>query len=167
MRIVAGRHRGRKIITPDGMDIRPTSDRVREILFNVLEHRDWGKGGSPSSPAHKFSMHSAAPVPTGWKRLAGEPGRRHLWTTAIRRSIFAAATSQRLTNTKDQTFSETTASNRFVHRSPTISFFLTHPTKQPLPPQPCKASQSTAGWQKVRSVSWSPATTRKLIPRLI
>ena len=27
------------------MDIRPTSDRVRESLFNVLEHRDWGKGG--------------------------------------------------------------------------------------------------------------------------
>ena len=45
MRIVAGRHRGRNIIAPDGVDIRPTSDRVRESLFNVLEHRDWGKGG--------------------------------------------------------------------------------------------------------------------------
>lgn len=45
MRIVAGRHRGRPIAAPEGRDIRPTSDRVREALFNILEHRDWGPGG--------------------------------------------------------------------------------------------------------------------------
>lgn len=45
MRIVAGRHRGRPIAAPTGSDIRPTSDRVREAVFNILEHRDWGPGG--------------------------------------------------------------------------------------------------------------------------
>ena len=45
MRIVAGRHRGRLIEAPAGNDIRPTSDRVRESVFNILEHRDWGPGG--------------------------------------------------------------------------------------------------------------------------
>lgn len=45
MRIVAGRHRGRLIEAPEGNDIRPTSDRVRESVFNILEHRDWGTGG--------------------------------------------------------------------------------------------------------------------------
>ena len=45
MRIVAGRHKGRPISAPAGRDIRPTSDRVRESLFNILEHRDWGPGG--------------------------------------------------------------------------------------------------------------------------
>ena len=45
MRIVAGRHRGRPIAAPEGHDIRPTSDRVREAVFNILEHRDWGVGG--------------------------------------------------------------------------------------------------------------------------
>jgi len=45
MRIVAGRHRGRVINAPQGNDIRPTSDRVRESVFNILEHRDWGPGG--------------------------------------------------------------------------------------------------------------------------
>jgi 16S rRNA (guanine966-N2)-methyltransferase len=45
MRIVAGRHRGRPIAAPAGRDIRPTSDRVREAVFNILEHRDWGAGG--------------------------------------------------------------------------------------------------------------------------
>ena len=36
MRIIAGEARGRRLFTPDGMDTRPTSDRVRESLFNVI-----------------------------------------------------------------------------------------------------------------------------------
>jgi 16S rRNA (guanine966-N2)-methyltransferase len=38
MRIVAGKHRGRRIAAPPGCDVRPTSDRAREALFNILEH---------------------------------------------------------------------------------------------------------------------------------
>ena len=38
MRIVAGKHRGRPLAAPSGPDIRPTSDRAREGLFNILEH---------------------------------------------------------------------------------------------------------------------------------
>lgn len=38
MRIVAGRFRGRALATPDGDLVRPTSDRVRESLFNILAH---------------------------------------------------------------------------------------------------------------------------------
>ncbi len=42
MRIVAGRHKGRRLIAPAGRDTRPTSDRVREAVFNILEHGlDW------------------------------------------------------------------------------------------------------------------------------
>ncbi len=36
MRIVAGSCRGRKLTPIQGWDIRPTSDRVREALFNIL-----------------------------------------------------------------------------------------------------------------------------------
>src|SRR5262245_40756429 len=36
MRIVAGIARGRALKGPDGDEIRPTADRVRESLFNVL-----------------------------------------------------------------------------------------------------------------------------------
>ncbi len=39
MRIVAGKLRGRRILAPEGRDIRPTSDRVRESLFDILAHR--------------------------------------------------------------------------------------------------------------------------------
>ena len=38
MRIVAGRFRGARIEAPKGLATRPTSDRMRQALFNVLEH---------------------------------------------------------------------------------------------------------------------------------
>lgn len=38
MRIVAGRFRGRAIESPGHEGLRPTSDRVREAVFNILGH---------------------------------------------------------------------------------------------------------------------------------
>ena len=38
MRIIAGEFRGRRLRTPQGRAIRPTSDRAREALFGILEH---------------------------------------------------------------------------------------------------------------------------------
>jgi len=43
MRIVGGTLSGRKIEPPLSLVTRPMMDRVREALFNVLAHRDWGK----------------------------------------------------------------------------------------------------------------------------
>jgi 16S rRNA (guanine966-N2)-methyltransferase len=36
VRVVAGRHGGRRLVAPPGDATRPTSDRVREALFSVL-----------------------------------------------------------------------------------------------------------------------------------
>ena len=44
MRIVAGNHRGRVIVAPKGHSTRPTADRTRQALFNVLEHAAWSPG---------------------------------------------------------------------------------------------------------------------------
>ena len=44
MRIVAGRHRGARLRAPAGRDIRPTADRTREALFNLLAN---GRHGRP------------------------------------------------------------------------------------------------------------------------
>lgn len=38
MRIVGGRLRSRPIAGPKGMGLRPTADRLREALFNILTH---------------------------------------------------------------------------------------------------------------------------------
>ncbi len=43
MRIVAGKLKGRAIVAPEGMGTRPTSDRARQAIFNVLEHAAWAE----------------------------------------------------------------------------------------------------------------------------
>lgn len=45
MRIVAGKHKGRTLSAPAGREVRPTGDRVRESLFNLLAHGDYGGDG--------------------------------------------------------------------------------------------------------------------------
>lgn len=44
MRIVGGALRGRPLAAPTGKSVRPTTDRVREALFNILTHADWAEG---------------------------------------------------------------------------------------------------------------------------
>ncbi|MEQ8371389.1 MAG: 16S rRNA (guanine(966)-N(2))-methyltransferase RsmD, partial [Alphaproteobacteria bacterium] len=38
MRITAGRHKGRRLAVPPGLTVRPTADRARQALFNMLAH---------------------------------------------------------------------------------------------------------------------------------
>ncbi len=45
MRIVAGSLKGRRLAAPEGRDIRPTADRTRQALFDVLEHGHLIEGG--------------------------------------------------------------------------------------------------------------------------
>ncbi len=42
MRIIAGKYRGRKLKSPPSLQTRPTSDRLRETLFNILAPRNKG-----------------------------------------------------------------------------------------------------------------------------
>ncbi len=50
MRIVGGKHRGRRIEAPPGQDVRPTSDRAREALFNILIHGHLSADGTSPLP---------------------------------------------------------------------------------------------------------------------
>jgi 16S rRNA (guanine966-N2)-methyltransferase len=43
MRVIAGRLKGRAILAPASRAIRPTSDRLRESVFDILEHRFPGR----------------------------------------------------------------------------------------------------------------------------
>jgi 16S rRNA (guanine966-N2)-methyltransferase len=45
IRIVGGRWRGRKLAAPDDLAIRPTGERQRESLFNILAHGRYAPGG--------------------------------------------------------------------------------------------------------------------------
>jgi 16S rRNA (guanine966-N2)-methyltransferase len=48
VRIIAGEFKGRRLRSPAGQAIRPTSDRAREALFNILEH------GAPAVRGARF-----------------------------------------------------------------------------------------------------------------
>ncbi|HWA29642.1 MAG TPA: 16S rRNA (guanine(966)-N(2))-methyltransferase RsmD [Rhizomicrobium sp.] len=44
MRVTGGTLRGRTLVAPDDMRVRPTSDRARQAIFNILQHNDFGVG---------------------------------------------------------------------------------------------------------------------------
>ena len=44
MRIVSGDFRGKPLVAPKGDATRPTSDRARQAIFNILEHAPWSDG---------------------------------------------------------------------------------------------------------------------------
>ncbi|MGZ5986615.1 MAG: 16S rRNA (guanine(966)-N(2))-methyltransferase RsmD [Caulobacteraceae bacterium] len=44
LRIVSGRFRGKTLAAPPGEATRPTSDRARQAIFNILEHAAWSSG---------------------------------------------------------------------------------------------------------------------------
>lgn len=41
MRIISGDAKGRKLFAPTGDETRPTADRIRESLFNIIGSRIW------------------------------------------------------------------------------------------------------------------------------
>ena len=44
MRIVSGRWKGKALVAPAGEATRPTSDRARQAVFNIIEHAPWSRG---------------------------------------------------------------------------------------------------------------------------
>ena len=43
MRVITGTARGRRLKTPEGMDIRPTTDNVKESVFNIIQFDSDGR----------------------------------------------------------------------------------------------------------------------------
>lgn len=39
MRIISGKHKGRRLIAPNNLPVRPTKDMAKEALFNILNNR--------------------------------------------------------------------------------------------------------------------------------
>lgn len=36
MRVIAGKYRGKKLVSPEGNAVRPTTDRIKETVFNII-----------------------------------------------------------------------------------------------------------------------------------
>lgn len=84
MRIIGGQWRGRRLFAPEGMDTRPTSDRVREALFNIIRNevfdaRIWDVfAGSGALSLEALSRGAAFSVLTDASRKA---------TAAVKRNV--------------------------------------------------------------------------------
>ena len=44
MRIISGTHKGRRLMAPNSLPVRPTTDRAKESLFNIIENRYYFDG---------------------------------------------------------------------------------------------------------------------------
>ena len=44
MRIISGSHKGRRLRAPKNLPVRPTTDRSKEALFNILQNQyEWSE----------------------------------------------------------------------------------------------------------------------------
>ncbi len=41
MRITGGQYKNKKLFVPEGNQVRPTSDRMRQTIFNMMRHAKW------------------------------------------------------------------------------------------------------------------------------
>src|SRR5215218_3931586 len=91
LRIVGGVHRGRRLAAPAGEAVRPTSDRAREALFNILSHGSFAAAGLPFAGTGALGLEALS-------RGAGtavfiENGREAL--AALRRNVAALGEDDR------------------------------------------------------------------------
>ena len=84
MRIIGGQWRGRRLFAPEGMETRPTADRVREALFNIIrsdvyDARIWDVfGGSGALSLEALSRGAEFAVLTDASRKAAAAIRRNI-----------------------------------------------------------------------------------------
>ena len=91
MRVVAGTAKGRRLVTPPGLDTRPTSDRVREAIFNALVSLDAVAGarvldlfaGSGALGIEALSRGAASAVFVDVSQQALDAVRTNLGTTGL------------------------------------------------------------------------------------
>jgi 16S rRNA (guanine966-N2)-methyltransferase len=79
MRVIAGTHRSRQLAAPRGTGTRPTSDRLRETLFNIL---------APRIPGCRFADLYAGTGAVGIEALSR--GAEHVWFTEKAEPALAA-----------------------------------------------------------------------------
>jgi len=73
MRVIAGTYRSRQLLAPRGTGTRPTSDRLRETLFNILESR----AQAPRVAGCRFADLYAGTGAVGIEALSR--GAAHVW----------------------------------------------------------------------------------------
>jgi len=114
MRVIAGEAKGRRLKAPRGRALRPTADRVKEALFNILPHDLSGYrvldlfAGAGSLSAEALSRGAAEATLVDASHRAGKAIRENLQTLGLSRrsKVWAAPVlrSIRLLARRGETF---------------------------------------------------------------
>ena len=64
MRVITGTARGRKLTAPEGLDVRPTKDSVKEAIFSAIQFETEGSVGSNR-------LEYCRTVPTSKRNISG------------------------------------------------------------------------------------------------
>ncbi|MDR1629976.1 MAG: 16S rRNA (guanine(966)-N(2))-methyltransferase RsmD [Oscillospiraceae bacterium] len=89
MRVITGTARGRKLISPPGKDVRPTTDRVKEAVFSIVQFEIEGRrvldlfAGSGQLGIEALSRGAAEAVFVEQSRAVAEIVRQNLKVTAF------------------------------------------------------------------------------------
>ena len=98
MRIIAGQYRGRQVRALRGQELRPTSDRLRETLFNVLSagraEALAGREVNEESAAHVGELAARTAKPLTTSALTPEY-RREMIRIFTKRAVLEAAAIDR------------------------------------------------------------------------
>lgn len=84
MRIIGGQWRGRRLYAPEGMETRPTSDKAREALFNIIRNDVLDAqvldlfAGSGALALEALSRGAKAAILTESSRKAAQAARRNI-----------------------------------------------------------------------------------------
>ena len=84
MRIIGGEARGRRLFAPEGLETRPTADKVRESLFNILRLDTPGArvldlfAGSGALALEALSRGAQSAVLVDCSRRAADVARRNI-----------------------------------------------------------------------------------------
>ena len=92
-RIIAGRHRGRRLEVPAGLSVRPTAERLREAFFSILQHQR-----PPLAGAHFVDLFAGSGA-VGLEALSRGAGR----LTAVESDRLAVAALRRNLAKLDET----------------------------------------------------------------
>lgn len=92
MRVITGSARGRKLITLQGEDVRPTTDRVKEAVFSIIQFQIEGRrfldlfAGSGQMGIEALSRSAAMAVFVDTRREAVETIKENLHNTGLEKN---------------------------------------------------------------------------------
>jgi 16S rRNA (guanine966-N2)-methyltransferase len=151
MRIVGGRHRGRRIEAPVGLEVRPTADRTREALFNILEHgRFTADGTSPLQGARVLDAFAGSGA-LGLEALSrGAAHATFMDNNAVARSAIRA-NAKALGEAASVSILQADASNPPAAGQPCRVIFLDPPYRSGLAAA-ALATLAARGWMDKRAI---------------